>query len=353
MNIYYLLNKLNYIVKPVFRGIYDHRPVEILVDEEPEKYLTNEKTILYVGNRYDYGNKYLGLSFEHYNFFNTLFNMKYSIIYFDIDRIVQKYGCNKASQMLKETVYYYKPDYLFYFHFLDWIEHGIWNEISAETSTNTLIWLADDHWRYENTRQVWELFNVIITTDREGYEKRLREGNQKVILSQWGCNHFLYNKLNLPKVYDVSFTGRRYGDRKNFIEKLKNYGIKVETFGPGWNHSGRVSQYDLIKIYNQSRICLNISESSKGEKIQIKGRDFEVPGCGSLLLTNSNSNISEYFILGEEIITYSDVDDAAKKIKYYLSNEKECKRISSNGYKRVMEQHTMEKRFSDIFKKIQ
>ncbi len=351
MNIYSLLSKLNYKVGPVLHNIYDRRPVEILIDEELNEHRTRGKTILYVGSRYDYGNKYLGLSFEHYNFFNALLNMKYSIIYFDIDRLIQKYGRNKTSEMLKEAAYYHKPDYLFYFHFLDWIYHDVWKELSAGV-TSTIIWLADDHWRYEDTRQVWELFNLVVTTDKNGYERRQKEGNQNAILSQWGCNHFLYKPLKIPKILDVSFVGRRYGARQDFIDKLKAHGINVDTFGPGWKGSSRVSQSDLIRIYNQSRICLNISESSKGEKIQIKGRDFEVPGCGNLLLTNSNSNIAEYFIPGEEIITYSDADDAAEKIKYYLSNEKERERISSNGYKRVMEQHTMEKRFLDIFKNI-
>lgn len=345
-------NKLIYKIYPVINNIFDTRCSEVLVDQELKNYPANGKVILYVGNRYDYGNKYLGLSFEHYTFFNTLLNMKYSIIYFDIDRILQKYGPNKTSEILRDAAYYYRPDYLFYFHFLDWIKHGVWKEISNDTSAKTIIWLADDHWRYEDTKPVWKLFDVIITTDRNSYKRRQKEGFQNVILSQWGCNHFLYNRLNIPKIFDVSFVGRRYGVRPDFINRLKEHGVKVDTFGPGWKHSNRVSQSDLIKIYNQSKICLNISESSKGEKIQIKGRDFEVPGCGSLLLTNGNSNISEYFTPGEEIITYSDVNDAAEKIKYYLANEKEFESICSNGYNRVINQHTMEKRFLDIFSNI-
>lgn len=343
------MNKLDYIIEPFLRSIFDYRPLEVLMDTELEKHLTNGKRILYVGNRYDYGNKFLGLSFEHYNFFNTLLNMGYSLIYFDLDRLVQKYGTVRASGMLREAVYYYRPNYLFYFHFMDWIEHRIWKELSNETCTKTLIWLADDHWRYEDTLSVWKLFNVVITTDRNGFERRQKDGYQKTILSQWGCNHFLYKQLRTPKIFNVSFVGRRYGERQNFINQLKERGIKVDTFGPGWKNSNRISQSELLRIYNQSKICINMSESSKGEKIQIKGRDFEAPGCGSLLLTNRNSNISEYFIPGEEIIIYSDAGDAAEKIRYYLSNENELERISLNGYNRVLKQHTMEKRFLDIF----
>jgi spore maturation protein CgeB len=331
-------------------GKIDNRAIEVLIDEELEKHFKNEKkSILYVGIRYDYGKKNWGLSYEHYQFFSTLLHMGYSLIYFDYDRIKQMFGVKKMSQMLRQAVYVYHPDILFYFHFHDWVEHGVWKEISDELPTKTIIMLADDHWRYEETRPVWEMFNVVVTTDPEGFEKRQKEGFTNAFLAQWACNHFLYRNLNLPRIYDVSFVGRCYGKRQSFIDTLRTHGINVTTFGLGWKNGGRVSQADLIKIYNQSKISLNISFASEGDKIQIKGRDFEATGCGSLLLTGNSKEIAEYFVPGEEIITYQDTNDASEKIKYYLENEGERERIAKKGYERLLRQHTMQKRLSEIF----
>jgi spore maturation protein CgeB len=337
------------------RGKLDNRSIEVLIDEDIEKHLNfknNKKTIMYIGIRYDYGKKTAGLSFEHYNFYHALLHMGYSIIYFDYDRLKQKYGIEKMSEMLRESAYYYQPDILFYFHFRDWITHSVWKEISDELPTRTIIWLADDHWRYEETKPIWALFNLVVTTDRNGYEKRLKEGLGTVFLSQWGCNHFLYKNLNLnlPKRYEVNFVGRCYGEREEFVETLKREGIPVSTFGQGWKgNSSRVSQADLIRIYNQSKISLNLSSASEKGKIQIKGRDFEAPGCGSLLLTKDTAEIAEYFIPGEEIITYQDAYDAAEKVRYYLGNEEERARIAKKGYERVIKEHTMENRLFQIF----
>ena len=345
------LNKSNKILVRV-NGRLDSRSIEVLMDEEVEKHLKSEmRPILYVGCRYDYGNSAAGLSYEHYNFYHTLLNMGCSLIYFDYDRIKQKYGIEKMSEMLREAAYYYHPDILFYFHFHDWIKHSVWKEISNELPTRTVIWLADDHWRYGETKPVWELFNLVVTTDRKGYEKRMKKGFSNVLLSQWGCNHFLYNNLNLPKIYDVSFVGRCYGERENFISILKRDGVNVATFGQGWKNSGRIPQAELIRIYNQSKISLNISVSfaSKEDKIQIKGRDFEAPGCGGLLLTRDAEQIADYFIPGEEIMTYQDANDAAEKIKYYLKNEEEREKIAKKGYERVMREHTIENRLLKIF----
>jgi spore maturation protein CgeB len=331
------------------RGELDNRSAEVLIDEELERHFKNKKeVVLYVGIRYDYGKKNWGLSYEYYQFYGTLLNMDYSLIYFDYDRLKQRFGVAKTSRMLREAVYLYNPDILFYFHFHDWIEHYVWKEISNELPTKTIIMLADDHWRYEETKPVWKLFNLVLTTDREGFEKRRKEGFANVFLTQWGCNHFLYKNLNVPRAYDVSFVGRCYGERKNFVDTIRKKGINVATFGLGWRNGGRVSQADLMKIYNKSKIALTLSLASKGDKIQIKGRDFEAVACGSLLLTRETKEIAEYFVPDEEIITYRDVSDASEKIGYYLQNEDERERIAKKGYERFIREHTMEKRFLEI-----
>ena len=168
-------------------------------------------------------------------------------------------------------------------------------------------------------------------------------------LSQWGCNPFLFKNLGLPKIYDVSFVGRCYGKRKEFVDTLRNNTIDIRTFGSGWKGGGRFPQSELIRIYNQSKISLNISFASSGDKTQIKGRDFEAVGCGSLLLTRDTKEIASYFVPGEEIATYTDTIDALKKIEYYLRNEAERKKIAQKGFERLMREHTMEKRLTDIF----
>ena len=309
--------------------------------------IPKQKTVLYVGIKYDYGHPEWGLSYEHYNFYKSMEAMGYSLIYFDYMRLSQKYGTIKMSELLREAVYYYNPDILFYFNFHNWVSYGVWKEISEETLTKTLIWLGDDSWRYEETRPIWELFNTVVTTDKNKHNQRTKEGFNSV-LSQWACNHLLYRKLNLPKIYDVSFMGRCYGERKEFVERLRNSDIKIATFGQGWEEGGRVSQADMIRIYNQSKTVLNISKTSQGDKIQIKGRDFEVPGCGGMLLTQESEDIKEYFEPGNEIITYKNRDDVIQKIKYYLIHEKELNKISNNGYQRVLKDHTYKKRLKEV-----
>lgn len=351
-----LLFKLAKKVKPTIPfaflsqlwGELDRRAIEVLIDEELEKQGSSFKTVLYMAAKYDYGNREWGLSYEYFNFYPAFLKLGIRLIYFPIDKIAERHGTHILSQMLRDAVLYYRPNILFYSHFHNLIDHKVWKELQKKPDIKTVIWLTDDQWQYEETRSLWESFNLVVTNDENGYQKRKKE-NFPVFLSQWACNPDLYNDLKLPRIYEVSFVGRAHGIRKKFIEQLKKRGITITTFGPGWEGGSRISQADLIRIYNQSKVSLNISLTSQKRKDQIKARDFEVPACGSLLMTKEMKGLSHYLLAGKEIVTYKNVDDAAKNIRYYLSHDREREVIAEAGYVKVHRDHTYEKRLWAIF----
>lgn len=347
-----LPDNLKRIIKNRYRSLVGSKSLEVLSEEEIEKNIIPGKPlVLYVANRYDYGDYTRGLGYVHYNFYDTFLRSGYSFIYFDYDRIAQRFGAKKTSQMLRETIYRYQPEFLFYFHCRDIIDHSVWKEVSNELPTKTMIYLADDFWRHEFTQSISSLFNLVVTLDKTAYKKRLNHGSPNLFLSQWGINQFMYRDLGLKRIYDVSFIGQAYGNRSKIINKLREAGIKVNTFGKGWPGQKRIHQSDLLKIYNQSKIVFNISYTSHGN-FAINARDFEAPPCGALLFTQETSDIHDYFIPEKEIVTYRDFDDAIKKIKYYLENQEEAKLIARAGQKRVLTDHTYGKRFQEIFKRI-
>lgn len=332
---------------------FDFRSVEALVADNLEvNGDPSRKTILYIAIKYDYADKNRGLSYEHYHLYLTLMNMGYRLIYFPYDQLKQEYGKKKMSSMLREIVYYYHPEILLYYHFSDWVDLSVWQETSNDLPIKTIIMLGDDYLRYEETRPIWNLFNIIVTMDPYCYEKRKKEGFSNVFLSQFGVNHFLYKKLNLKKIYDVVFIGQCYGKRPFLIKELRKKGIHIAVFGKGWPESCRILQSDLIKIYNQGKITFNSYITSQ-DTVRMNARDFEAAACGSLCVTQDIKEIRECFVPGKEIITYSDIDDAAEKILYYLSHDDERQIIAKEGYARTLSSHTYEQRFKEIFKSAQ
>ena len=92
--------------------------------------------------------------------------------------------------------------------------------------------------------------------------------------------------------------------------------------------------------------------ASDKKTIELKGRNFEVPGCGSFILTSYAPHLENYYEIGKEVVCFDDLKDLKEKINYYLKNEEEREKIALAGYLRTINEHTYERRFSEILKQI-
>lgn len=309
--------------------------------------------------QYDYGDIKRGLSFEESNFYETFRMMGFDLIRYDCIDQMQKIGKDMMNEKLLETVEAEKPDLAFFMLFKDELKFETLEKIKNSPKTISLNWFCDDHWRFENfSIKYAPFFNWITTTDLSSFNKYKSKEISNVLQTQWACNHFLYQKKDVVKDIDISFIGQPYGKRAVFIEKLKKEGIIVNLWGFG-TPNGRTTTEGMIDIFNRSKINLNFSGSFRNKfkfwekrRDQIKARHFEIPGCGGFQLSSYIKDISNYLLPDEDIVLYEDYTDLLRKIKYYLDNDTERERIASNGYKKVLENHTYEKRFKEIFSKI-
>lgn len=344
--------------------------------------------ILYIAVKYDYGDPSRGTSYEHENFYKTLIHMFKDVIYFNFGELFRKFGKGKTNQLLWDTVYKIKPDLMFCCLHKDELDKDIIRKISFETNTITFNWFCDDHWRFTNYSKYWApYFNFVSTTDRDSLTKYKEIGYKNVLFTQWACNHFNYKKVNTVKKYDVTFVGQPHGLRRKWINSIKDSGIDIKYWGYGWGgevsndllsklvykiqkvipslksfsdklhekkasklkKSTRISQKEMIRIFNESKINLNLSNSSVESSQQIKGRNFEIPGCGGFLLTNYVKYLENYYDIGKEIVCFDNLCDLKDKINYYLIHKKEREEIAIASYNRTIREHTYERRFDEIF----
>jgi spore maturation protein CgeB len=77
-------------------------------------------------------------------------------------------------------------------------------------------------------------------------------------------------------------------------------------------------------------------------------RMFEATGVGTLLFTESASNIEEMYKPSEEIITYRDTNHLIDMVKYYQCNQKERDDIARAGQKRTLAQHSTIQRSREL-----
>lgn len=349
--------------------------------------------ILYIALKYDYGVPTRGFSYEHNNFYDSLVKMdggKHEVVYFPFDEVMREVGRDEMNKQLLETVEKERPDLCFFFLFTDEIKKSTIQHITDSGITLTYNWFADDHWRFSTFSKRWApVFHWVSTTDSKAPAKYKKEGIENVIKTQWGYNHFSYTRGRASLKYDVSFVGQAHSNRRKLVGLLEKAGLQTECWGGGWPN-GRVSQEEMLRIFGESRINLNFTMSSgtlnkkqfaklffnrraddtyqlrspllwpahakslliDKRRRQIKGRNFEVPGAGGFLLTEAADNIEEYYRDGKEIAVFRDTDELIEKARYYLAHERERATIAEAGYRRTLDEHTYEKRFRALFRKM-
>ncbi|XAL98843.1 glycosyltransferase [Phycisphaeraceae bacterium D3-23] len=355
--------------------------------------------VLYVAQQYDYGQPEAGHGFEHYNFYQSLCAMGLDVAYFDYPTLHHKLGHRAMNRRLWEVVHSDRPTLLFGIVRRDLIDAGVMRRISQDTDTTTVNWFCDDHWQFETHARRWApCFNWSVTTSHSAFDKYHALPGVQAIQSQWGCNPALYRPIDLDKQHDVSFVGQPYGRRRSMIEALEHAGIGVHTWGKGWP-AGKISQDDMIRVFNQSRVNLNFSEASspsqsrieavfRGRWVQatknmpalwrvwdhchervveykrqqaldlgtmprqIKGRNFEVPACGGYLLTEPAKQLDRYYTPGENIGVFHDTETLIEQVRAALRDPDHRERIAHAGYKHTLANHTWAHRFRDIFARI-
>ncbi len=347
--------------------------------------------VLFCGLKNEYGKLEAGLSFEYQNFYSVLKNMAgVNCELFAIDEVMREKGREAMNHALIRQVEDKQYDLLFCFLFTEELKKSTIRFITEKTKTLTFNWFADDHWRFPIYSKYWApFFTKVSTTDSLAVAKYKAMGVE-VIKTQWGANTHLYKpfsnqqSVNQPAGdnYHITFVGKNYGNRSQYINSLKLANLPAEGYGGGWP-SGRVNFEQMLEIFSHSKINLNFTESSlewkkelvkllvkkelgrykfSGHNIiqnlqaltgklrrQIKGRTFEVPACGGFLLTGHADNLSEYYVAGKEIVSFTNTSDLIEKCQYYLAHEAERQKIAQAGYERTVKEHSYEHRFKQIF----
>jgi spore maturation protein CgeB len=327
--------------------------------------------VLYVAMRWDYGDPARGLSFEETNFRSALEGMGNDVVAFDFMERERVVGRERMQAELIETASAAQPDVVFCCLFTDQLDVPAIERLRAAAKAPVVNWFADDHWRFDDFSQhLAPAFDLAVTTDPDAIPKYRALGYERAFLSQWACNKYAYKKVSDAVEHDVTFVGQPHGNRRETVASLERAGIRVECWGFGWPN-GRLNHDDMVKVFSTSRINLNLSNSSTPERpdtvrarvgaflgrgpsmeprpSQIKGRTFEVPGCGGFELTEHVPHLERYFEVDEEIAVYQRDDELVDRVGYWLEHEDERAKVAEAGYRRVLADHTYDHRFSAIF----
>ncbi len=147
-------------------------------------------------------------------------------------------------------------------------------------------------------------------------------------------------------------------ERMDIMKLLQeDYRVQLFTYEStpelhGVQNMGKVDYYNQAPfVFKCGKIHLNITLRSILTGIPL--RAFDVMGCGGFLLSNFQSDFLDYFVPGEDFVYYESYEDLLSKVRFYTEHEDARKQIALNGYEKVKEAHTYEKRIEQILKIIE
>jgi spore maturation protein CgeB len=318
---------------------------------------------------HSYGDPKREYSYEYFNFYQMLKQMGHDVELFDYMGELRAFGKNAMNQKLLARVKEWSPAVTIFSLYTDQLDPEIVNEIRRHTKT--FCFFHDDTWRVEYSRYWARQFDYFSTPDLHGEIKYREIGLSNAIYFPFGCNEQIFRKLNMAKKYDVSFVGGWHPYREWLIKRIRKAGISVEVVGHRWP-KGEIDQEGMVQLFNESRINLNLSNSSswdmrylsssanalvnclrsKKNIEQMKARIFEVSGCGAFQLSYYVEGLAKCYDIDREIGVYADLNDLVEKIRFYLGHEVLRESIAAAAYKRTLGEHTFSCRFQAVFQRM-
>lgn len=221
--------------------------------------------------------------------------------------------------------------------------NGIPPELIERQPCLTILWYQDDIFAAQHAPgQIAynaRAFDIVYSFDKNALDEYRKYAVKDPRWLPLAMSPSVHRKMYLPKTYDVSFVGNVYPNRKSLFERLqKRFNVFVT----------RAFMDEMVKIFNQSKIVLNLGIGSTG----IQNRVFEALGCGSLLITNEIPSDSRLFTDRKHLVYFNE-NNIEGLIEYYLSHKEEREDIERAGYLEVYNKHTyehrMQKILSDVF----
>jgi spore maturation protein CgeB len=313
--------------------------------------------ILCVFGRYAYGDPKRGEGYEHANFIPALRALGHEVSLFDCYDRAAYHDFADLNRRLIETVATTRPDVLF----CVLMHYEVWSEtldlIQSVTPAGLINWGTDDSWKFwQFSRFMAPHFDLCATTDAPAFRTARDLGLKTIVRSQWAApvSHCADPLPSAACLYDVSFVGAAYGDRRRWIDALRAHDIAVACFGHGWD-SGVIDSDEVQRIYRQSRISLNLADSGlqlQGGRLvrsrQIKARIFEVPMAGGFLLTQPSDSLGDYFEDKREVATFTGHATLIEQVRHYLAHPGERDAMALAGAKRARAEHSYEVRFAPL-----
>jgi spore maturation protein CgeB len=229
-------------------------------------------------------------------------------------------------------------------------------------------WFVEDFQVFPYWQDLASAVDIFFTLQKETFFQELRKAGAKhMAFLPLAAEPDIYRPLSLTpeekRRYGaaLAFVGAGYRNRQEFFRGFLDLDFKI--WGSDWhlnsplapaiqNQGARVSEDEAVKIFNASRINLNLHSSPFHQGINQDGdylnpRVFDVAASGAFQLVDMRSQLPEFFQPEEELATFATLSEARDKIGYFLAHEDERRAMAHKSRERCLKEHTYAIRLRD------
>lgn len=217
-------------------------------------------------------------------------------------------------------------------------------------------WWIEREERMEEAFREAGLFDHYFFMNSSCVEEGRKRGIDNISLLHHSVDPETFRPVKMDKKYDWCFVGNWSPKRQSVIERALKVSKNGVIWGPKWVKNNLlnfsinrmvkgdyIDGAELVKLYNETRVVLNITNWGFGEGEKRSGmnmRVLEVPACGAALLTDSSKDLRNVVTPGRHVIVYESIGEFTDKLSYYLSNNGELEKIAAAGRAHVAANYT-------------
>lgn len=338
-----------------------------------ENRINRMNRVLIIGPSFFYFNQSIANAFEELGFEAEIVSFDEPLHPFHLkNKILHKFSHNKErlksksrklfNATIRERFDRFSPDLVF-------IYNG--DILEAETihyfriRAKVAIWMLDGLSHHPRSETLSPLVDAYFCFEQEDVDTLRQKGITAHFLPQ-ACDTRIYHPLGLKKDIDILFVGALYGYPKR-IEYLKAVvdhfpDKKIEIYGVykpiyknpikwllrekrAFYKNKNVSPSEVNRLYNRSKICLNIhhEQSVNGANPKV----FEIAGASAFQLVDWNPYIESVFP-EDMIATFQTKEELIELIERYLQEGIEIQ--PTQNYDNAIMNNTFKKRIEEAIR---
>ena len=268
---------------------------------------------------------------------------------------------NFKKRMLKQAAREFRPRWVFVIRAHEFVDAALVAELKRDCGVEKVFaWRVDGPLDTPDLLGDAAIYDHYFCSHRHGYDAR---ADKIDYLPVYGMDFSLYRNLGLERRdHDMVLVGGHNPRREELVSRLLD--LPLEIYGkwgkrarrqPGINKLIRAKGVwgeALIRLYNTSKIVLNVTNWDPARYVALNQRVFDVPATGAFLLTDYSPELEEHYRVGKEIACYRNVEELREKASYYLAQDAERERMAAAGYRKALTLPTIRDRMRAVIDRV-